>query len=106
MAEDRQNKELNTFGFTGKLRTGLVTAIIAIQFAAIVTLWRYTVSQSKDKEAIQKELYEKMIERLDSKVNEKMTKEVTPRMERLDTVTSRLDTATTQLQEKINVRQK
>lgn len=106
MPDNQQNKELNTFGFTGKLRTGLVTAIISLQFIAIVTLWRYTVVQSNNITDMQKELYEKMLQRVDTKVDERMSQEVKPRMEKLDTVTSRLDTATSQLQEKINVKQK
>lgn len=102
MTENAQEKELKAFGFTGKLRTGLVTAIISIQFLAIVALWRYTVSQSKDKETIQKELYERVITEIKGEVKSQVKETVEPSMNRLDTVTSKLDSATVQLKEKIN----
>ncbi|MDM8174800.1 hypothetical protein QT327_10605 [Olivibacter sp. 47] len=104
MAEDRQNKELNTFGFTGKLRTGLVTAIIAIQFGTIAVLWNDNRNQSKEMSSMQDRLYQQMIKEIKGEVKSEVGRTVTPTTQRLDTVANKLDRATTQLQQKMNVK--
>ena len=77
MAQDskEQDKELNTFGFnTSLIRRNLIIGIIAIQFSAIVFLFKCVMDVNKqlfenEQEQLQKnsEMYEKIINRIDDK---------------------------------------
>ncbi|MDX3913771.1 MAG: hypothetical protein QHC79_09545 [Pseudosphingobacterium sp.] len=105
MAENTQEKELKTFGFTGKLRTGLVTAIMALMLTAIVFLTQYAISLNKEILQMQGNLYNQMIKEIKTNVKTEVKETVVPTVKNLDTVASKLDSATTELKQKIqNVR--
>ncbi|WP_183560705.1 hypothetical protein [Mucilaginibacter sp. SP1R1] len=93
---NKNNSELNTFGFiTSKLRTGIITAFLAMQTIAIVVLFsRYSALQDKF-QAKQDELYRMTIEYIRpsvQKINQAATK--------VDTISNKVDSLTTRLQKR------
>jgi sensor domain CHASE-containing protein len=61
---NQTEKEFKTLlpGLTDKLRTGFVTAIIAIQFCAIVYLFVAVIQAKNERSELQAKLYQQMIE--------------------------------------------
>lgn len=80
---------------------GMVTLIVFLFYA----LGRMSAKNDKLNDKIismQKELYDRMINEVKSQVN----RTVTPTVQKLDTVATTLDSATRELKQKINVKQK
>lgn len=98
MAENIQEKELKTFGFTGKLRTGFVTAIMGLMLTAIVFLTYYAIDLNKQIQETQGKLYQEMIKEIKSQVKET----VAPSMQKLDSTLTTVDSAATLVKESVN----
>jgi len=85
---DNNEKELTTWGFTKGMRTGLITFLLGSMMAAIVFLFvdgkKSDRQSEKDKIAIQKELYEKMIQMMDKKM-EQPVKAINDVVKKVDT---------------------
>lgn len=64
--ENKTEKEFKTLlpGLTNNLRTGFVTAIIAIQFCAIVYLFIAFTEAKNERSELQAKLYQQMIDYL------------------------------------------
>lgn len=88
--ENKQDQELNTFGFTtSKLRNGLITSIIALLVGAIIVLARQNAKQQKQIVETQDRLYKQMIE--------EVRRQVTPSVDRVYEATLRVDSAATKV---------
>ena len=89
MAEDQQEKELNTFGIKGKLRTGIITGIMTIQFTAIGALYYQVLSLSSDRIDDKDKMYQQMLDIATEKAEQKASQTVD---EKLDPVVKKVDT--------------
>ena len=67
---DSNERELTTYGFTKSMRTGLITSLLGLMIGAIVYLFFAFKSSEKEKQAMQKDLYEKMLQRVDEKMKQ------------------------------------
>lgn len=95
---NKNDQEFKTFGFVGKLRTGFVTAIIAIMFGAIVFLYQelrrkdVIIQNLNDKNlSITQQLYERMLPEMKQTVKEQVKEEVKPMVDRADVTMNNLD---------------
>lgn len=86
MAESKQDKELNTLGFTtAQLRAGIVTTFIGLLVIAVIALWIRVGSLSKELVKKQDELYRdhiddlKQVAKMESK--KVVTEEVIPKVD-------------------------
>lgn len=82
---NENEKELDTWGFTKGLRTGLITFILGSMMCAIVYLFFQYSSSEKESKLMQKELYEKMLQRVDEKMEQPV--------KAINDVVSKVDTA-------------
>jgi hypothetical protein len=85
MAESKQEKEFKDFGITGKLRTGFVTAIMAIMLGAIGWLAKVVLDIQEDRLKMQDRLYNQMIEEVKSRVE--------PAVEKVNQAATKVDSA-------------
>jgi len=85
MEESKQEKELKIFGFTGRLRTGLVTGMMGIMLGAIGWLAKLVIDIQQDRLDMQDRLYRQMIE--------EVRNQVTPAVEKVNEAATKVDSA-------------
>ena len=96
---NKNEQEFKTFGFTGKLRTGFITACFGIMFSAIVFLYQelrrkdVVIQNLNDKNlSITQQLYERMLPEVKQTIKEQVKEEVKPMVDRADVTMNNLDT--------------
>lgn len=80
-------KELSVWGFTKGLRTGFITFLIAVMMMSIGYLFYTVMKSEREKVAMQKELYELVIKRIDTQLEAPI--------KNINNVTIKADTAAT-----------
>lgn len=105
MNESQQEKELKTFGFTGKLRTGLITTIIGIQFAAIVYLFTQVQNLNDyrvdDKDKMYQQMLDIATEKAEQKASQTVDEKLDPVVKKVDTISANADSTFNLIKERM-----
>ena len=99
--ESKQEKELKMFGFTGKLRTGLITGIMGIMLAGIVWLAKMVIDLQNDRLNDKDVMYERIIKEVDKRNKQEITEQIKPIAEKVDTISQKADSTFKNINEKL-----
>jgi|GEM_PF-1198940 len=105
MSENQQEKELTTFGIKGKLRTGIITGIMTIQFTAIGVLYYQVLSLNNDRIDDKDKMYQQMLEIATEKAKREAVQTVDqkldPMVKKVDTISANADSTFNLIKERL-----
>ncbi|TDS11749.1 hypothetical protein [Sphingobacterium paludis] len=99
--ESKQEKELKMLGFTGKLRTGLVTGIMAIMLGGIIWLARMVFQIQDDRLKDKDVLYDRIIGKVRLQNKAEITNQIQPIAEKVDTIKQKADSTFKNINDKL-----